>query len=114
MDWALVAAKILQGDATNVPVSQINNLLRSEKQRIKAVFCNYYKPNDTIGWKSPKIYDQNNIFDFDDVCLEFKLLILPRLFSIFIIDEFFFIQKNRGAQSRSPQARYSPKLFLRT
>ena len=43
MDWALVAAKILQGDATNVPVSQINNLLRSEKQRIKAVFCDYYK-----------------------------------------------------------------------
>lgn len=84
MDWALVAAKILQGDATNVPVSQINNLLRSEKQRIKAVFCDYYKPNDTIGWKSPKIYDQNNIFDLDDVCLEFKLLI-KYVYSAFLL-----------------------------
>lgn len=77
MDWALVAAKILQGDATNVPVSQIKNLLRSEKQRIKSVFCHCYKPNDTIGWKSPK--------------LEFKLSILTRLFNIFIIIIFTYL-----------------------
>ena len=31
-----------------------------------------------------------------------------------IMTSFFFIQKNRGAQSRPPKTRYSPKLFLRT
>ena len=34
-------------------------------------------------------------------------------FSIFFIDEFFFQGTNRGALSRPPQTRYSPKLFLR-
>ena len=39
-----------------------------------------------------------------------KLFLIKKTLTSF----FFFIHKNRGAQSRPPQTRYSPKLFLRT